>query len=154
RPAIYRPLVANTLNNLGNVQGQFNEPEAARDSFAEALAIYRELAESRPEVYRPSMARTLGNLGNVQQELKELEAARSSYTEAVQLHEQDAAARPTAWLRDRLQIWARLGQLYLRENTPLFDLHQARDALRHAHACAESFRGQFHDPRQRRRVQG
>ena len=33
-----------TLNNLGNVQRDLNELEAARDSYDEVLAICRELA--------------------------------------------------------------------------------------------------------------
>ena len=70
--------MATTLNNLGNVQRDLNELEAARDSYTEALAIYRELAEHRPDVYRPDVAGTLNNLGNVQRALNELEAARTA----------------------------------------------------------------------------
>lgn len=153
QPEVYRPLVANTVNGLAAIQAALGEREAARDGFTEALTRYRELARSRPEVYRPAVARTLGNLGTVQLELSALEAARNHLTEAAQLYEQDAATRPTDRLTDGQRIWTNLGQLYLGEDNPCHDLEQARNALRHAHACAESFRGRFRDLRHRRRTQ-
>ena len=44
------------LNNLGIVQRTLNDLESARESYREALAIYRELARQRPDVYRPNVA--------------------------------------------------------------------------------------------------
>jgi hypothetical protein len=37
--------------------------EEAGKEYAEALQIYRELAEKNPESYRPDLAATLNNLG-------------------------------------------------------------------------------------------
>jgi hypothetical protein len=155
RPDVYLPAVAMTLNNLGAVQHALNLLEAARDSYTEALTNYRALARQRPDVYLLSVATTLTNLGLVQRDLNLLEAARDSVSEASRLYTADAVVRPTARLVERQHCWASLGQLFLRdaERPGWPDPQQARAAFREARACAERFRGQFRDPRQRRRVQ-
>jgi tetratricopeptide (TPR) repeat protein len=71
--------------------------EAARASYQEALASYRELARLRPEVYRPAVATTLNNLGNVQSALNDLEAARASYQEALASYRELARLRPEVY---------------------------------------------------------
>ncbi len=68
------PEVAITLGNLGNVQQQLGELEAARATQQRALTINE--AVYGPE--HPEIAGTLTNLGIVQQQLGELEAARAS----------------------------------------------------------------------------
>jgi tetratricopeptide (TPR) repeat protein len=65
RPDVYRPAVAGTLNNLGNVQRDLNDLETARASFQEALTGYRELARQHPDLWWPEVAGTLNNLGLV-----------------------------------------------------------------------------------------
>ena len=80
RLAIYRnalppdhPRIADSLNNLGNVQRELREYGAARQSYQQALAIRRKaLPPDHPEI-----ADSLNNLGNVQRELREYGAAQA-----------------------------------------------------------------------------
>ena len=155
RAEVYRPDVAVTLNNLGNVQRDLADLESARASYEEAIAIRRELARRRTEVYRPDVAGTLNNLGNVQRALADLESARASYEEATGLFAEDARARPTDRLSERQTCLGNLGDLYLHDAPALGwpDLVEARQAFRQARDCAEQFRGRFTDPRERGRVQ-
>jgi tetratricopeptide (TPR) repeat protein len=51
--------VAGTLNNLGNLQANRNDPEAAMKSYTEALEIRKELASKNPQTYLPDVAITL-----------------------------------------------------------------------------------------------
>jgi hypothetical protein len=50
---------ASTLNNLGVLDPDQGQVEEARKQYAEALQIYRELAQEYPETYRPKVAETL-----------------------------------------------------------------------------------------------
>src|SRR5262249_53903818 len=94
-------------------------------------------------------------LGNVQRELNDLEAARGSYEEAAELYEQEARRQPTARLVERQRNWANLGRLLIQDRPELGwpDRPTARAAFQKAVTCAELFREQFRDERQRRRVQ-
>ena len=85
--------------------------EAARDSYTEALAIRRELAEHRPDVYRPDVAMTLNNLGVAQRALNELEAARDSYTEALAIRRELAEHRPDVYRPDVAMTLNNLGNV-------------------------------------------
>ena len=49
----YLPYVAITLNNLGMLDSGKNRGNEARKEYAEALKMYRELAEKDPETYLP-----------------------------------------------------------------------------------------------------
>jgi Tfp pilus assembly protein PilF len=71
------------LTNLGIVQEQLGELEAARGSQQRALAIKQTVYG--PE--HPQVAITLGNLGIVQQQLGELEAAREGAVRALAIFE-------------------------------------------------------------------
>jgi tetratricopeptide (TPR) repeat protein len=62
-PDVYLPDVAQTLNNLGNLDSQQNRMEEARNEYAEALKIPRELAQKNPDL--PGVADTLHNLGDL-----------------------------------------------------------------------------------------
>ena len=73
------PEVASTLTNLGNVQQQLGELEAARVTLQRALAI----SEASYGSEHPQVAITLGSLGNVQRELGEFEAARVTLQRAL-----------------------------------------------------------------------
>ena len=70
-----------TLGNLGNVQQELGDLEAARSSQERALAI--EEAAYGPE--HPEVARTLGNLANVQRQLGDLQASRNSRERAARI---------------------------------------------------------------------
>jgi tetratricopeptide (TPR) repeat protein len=123
-PEVYRPEVAATLNNLGNVQNDLNDLEAARQSYEEALGSYRELVRERPEVYRPDMAMTLNNLGNVQSDLNDLEAARQSYEEALGSFRELARQRPEVYRPNVAVTLNNLGNV----QSALNDLEAARQS--------------------------
>ena len=75
-----------TLNNLGGVQSELMEREAAREAFKEALRIYRGLAKQHPVAFEPGVAMTLNNLGNLQRDLGEREAALDSFEKALEIY--------------------------------------------------------------------
>src|ERR1022692_4871904 len=51
-PAVYRPKVADTLNNLGVLYSDENRMEEASKALEEALEIRRDLARQNPALYR------------------------------------------------------------------------------------------------------
>ena len=53
-----------TLNNLGVLYSDTQRMKESEQSFQEALATYRRLAEANPEEYLPKVAMTLNNLGD------------------------------------------------------------------------------------------
>jgi tetratricopeptide (TPR) repeat protein len=59
-PSAYRPDVAKTLNNLGNLYRDTGRLAEADKAYSEALTIRRELATHDPSAYRPVVASTLG----------------------------------------------------------------------------------------------
>ena len=92
--------MATTLNNLGTVQSDLGEPEAAKESYNEALEIYRRLAKENPAAYDQYVATTLNNLGTVQSDLGEQEAAKESYNEALEIYLLLAIRWPAAFGRN------------------------------------------------------
>src|SRR5437868_5264942 len=82
--------------NSANAQRDLRQPEAARDSYQEALQIRRELARQRPDAFLAGVAMTLNNLGAAQSDLGQPEAARDSYQEALQIRRELARQRPDA----------------------------------------------------------
>ena len=57
--------LADSLNNLGNVDQQQNRIDDARKHYEEALKIRSQLADKDPATYLPDVAATLNNLGNL-----------------------------------------------------------------------------------------
>ena len=55
--------MAGTLNNLGRLQRDKNELDKAEKSYAEALEIYRRLAQTNPQTYLPDVGMIQINLG-------------------------------------------------------------------------------------------
>ena len=133
RPDVYRPNVALTLNNLGNVLRNLNQLEAARQAYEEALGIRRELAEQRPDVYRPNVALTLNNLGNVLSDLNQLEAARQAYDEALGIRRELAEQRPDVYRPDVAMALNNLGNV-------LSDLNQLESARQAYDEALEIYR--------------
>lgn len=88
RSEVYLADVAITLNNLGLVQRDLNDLQAARQSFERALHVYRRLARDHPEIYQPNVAMTLNHLGTIQRDLHDLQAARHSFEEALAVYSQ------------------------------------------------------------------
>ncbi len=97
RPNVYRPNLATTLNNIGNVLRDLRAFEDARAIYTEALLIRRELAQSRPDVYQPYVAGTLNNLGTVLIDLRSLEDAHATCTEALLIYRELAQSRPDVY---------------------------------------------------------
>jgi tetratricopeptide (TPR) repeat protein len=75
--------IARTLGNLGGIQRQLGEFEAARETFSRVLAIFAAVYG----LEHPEVARTLGNLGAVQQQLGELDVARVTQQRALAINE-------------------------------------------------------------------
>src|SRR6267154_548742 len=82
-PETYLPYVAQTLNNLGIVDGAQNRAEDARKAFAEAVKIYRELEQKNPGTYLPYVATTLNNLGILDHAQNRLEEALKALDETL-----------------------------------------------------------------------
>src|SRR5262249_4892072 len=98
--------------------------------YAEALAIYRRLADDRPQVYEPNLAGTLNNLGAVLSDLRELGEARDTYAEALAIRRRLAADRPQVYEPDLAGTLNNLGAVL----SGLRELGEARDA--YAEACS------------------
>jgi tetratricopeptide (TPR) repeat protein len=84
RQAEYRRAVARTRNNLGILQRDTGQAEAAGKTFELALAGQRQLVAEAPEVphYQRELARTLVNRGVLLQRGRNPEPARESFEEA------------------------------------------------------------------------
>jgi tetratricopeptide (TPR) repeat protein len=59
--------------------------EEGRKEFAEALEIYRQLADKNPGTYRPEVAKELNNLAILDGQQNHLEQARQEFAEALQI---------------------------------------------------------------------
>jgi tetratricopeptide (TPR) repeat protein len=117
-----RSRLANALADLGQIERDLRNLEAARKHYAEAVEICREAGDAR------TLAHTIRHLGDVLQELDELAEAEKCYGEALDLYRADAATKPlelanairsAAILRDRLgesekasALWAEARDLY------------------------------------------
>jgi len=86
--------VAQTLNNLANLQGDKNEFEQAEKSYQETLQIYRKLAQVNPQTYLSYVAGTLNNLGTLQSYKNEIEQAEQSFQESLQIYRKLAKNNP------------------------------------------------------------
>jgi tetratricopeptide (TPR) repeat protein len=107
-PHIYRPYVAATLNNLGNMLGVRREFPEARKACEAARDIYQELAAAEPHIYRPQVAMTLSSLGNILGDQHEFPAAREAHEGARHIYEELAAAEPQVY---RLHVAMTLNNL-------------------------------------------
>ncbi len=87
-----------TLNNLATLQRVKNEFEKAEQSYTEALAISRKLAEVNPQTYLPDVGMTLNNLAILQRAKNEFEKAEQSYTEALAIYRKLAEVNPHVYL--------------------------------------------------------
>ena len=88
---------ASTLNNLGVLDPDQGHVEEARKQYAEALQIYRQLAQEYPETYRPKVAEMLNNLGLLDSNHGRVEEARNEYAEALQIRRELAEKNPEAY---------------------------------------------------------
>jgi CHAT domain-containing protein/Tfp pilus assembly protein PilF len=122
------PDLAASLADLGSAQEALNELEAARASYQEALASYRQLAQLRPDTHLPDVARALGRLGDVQRRLNDLEAGHASYAEALAIRRRLAELRPELHGADVGRALDWLGDAQFE----LGDLQAARQSYREA----------------------
>ena len=97
QPAIFEPILAMTLNNLGIALRDLGDRNGARQAHAEALAVRRRLAEANPAAFAPDLAMTLNNLGTVLSELGERAQARQAFEEALAIYRKLAEAEPAAF---------------------------------------------------------
>ena len=74
--------------------------EEARQEFAEALQIRRELAQKNPEIYWPDAARTLNNLGILDSDQGRMEEAGKEFAEALQIRRELAQKNPETYRPD------------------------------------------------------
>jgi len=88
---------ARALNDLGNRLSDLGDREGAYDATQEAVAIRRDLAQSRPDTFRSDLAMSLNNLGNILSDLGDREGARDAAQEAVDIYRDLAASRPDAF---------------------------------------------------------
>ena len=92
------PNVATTLNNLANLHSDTHDFKAAEKEYQEALAIYKELAQSTPEAYLPDVAMTLNNLAVLHKDTHDFKAAEEEYREALAIYRDLAQSTPEAYL--------------------------------------------------------
>ena len=78
-------------------QGRTKE---AREEYAEALQIRRELALENPDTYRPGVAMTLNNLGVLDRDQGRMEEARNEHAEALQTYRELAQKNPETYRPD------------------------------------------------------
>jgi len=122
-PEAYKPDVAMTLNNLGNLLSATNELKQAQDYYEEALKLYQDLAKQNSEVYKPYVATTLNNLGTLLYATNELKQAQAHYEEALEIYRELAKQNPEAYKPDVAMTLNNLGALLYATN----DLKQAQD---------------------------
>ena len=83
----------------------------ARQEFAEALQICRELAQKNPETYRPDVAGTLNTLGVLDSDQGRMEEARQEYAQALQIRRELAQKNPETYRPDIAATLNNLGNL-------------------------------------------
>ena len=77
--------LAATLNNLGAVDWNEHRTGNAREEYAEALQIYRELVQRKRETYLAAFAVALNNLGLLDRDQHRIQEARDELAEALQI---------------------------------------------------------------------
>ena len=122
-PEAYKPDVATTLNNLGNLLRNTNDLKQAQDYYEEALQIRRELMGKNPEAYKPYVATTLNNLGSLLRATNDLKKAQDYYEEALQIRRELREKNPEAYKPNVATTLNNLGNLLSNTN----NLKQAQD---------------------------
>jgi tetratricopeptide (TPR) repeat protein len=74
-----------TQNNLGIMYRNLNAYDKAEGAYAEALEIYKRLAQTNPERYEPDVAMTQNNLGLMYADLNAYDKAEGAYAEALEI---------------------------------------------------------------------
>jgi hypothetical protein len=128
-PGIYRPDVAMTLNNLGNLLGEMKELSPAREAHEQALAIFRRWAEAQPDIYRPSLATVLSNLGATLSEMGHWPEAREAYDQALVIRRELAKAEPAIYRSALAATLANVGEMLQKMQAQALEANEARLAV-------------------------
>ncbi|WP_163232737.1 tetratricopeptide repeat protein [Bifidobacterium aerophilum] len=131
---VYRPRVADTENNLGNLYMQMRLPKDALREYEDALREYKELLKdgSRRGVYLPREAMTLNNLGILCMRIGQPEQAEQHFKQSRQDYE-DLLKSFTGRYEPRLaMVLNNLGNLYQQPGA-LHDVAQAAECLTSAY---------------------
>jgi tetratricopeptide (TPR) repeat protein len=115
-------LSAALLNNLSFRLRDLGRREDALAAAAEAVHLYRALAETRPDAFTPDLATSLNNLATMLSDLGRREDALAAAEEAVGLYRALADSRPDAFTPDLAMSLNNLA-------TMLSDLGRREDAL-------------------------
>jgi hypothetical protein len=99
------------LNNLGFLERLQKRPDEAYPHFAEALRIYRQVAQQNPDSYLPDMAMTLNNLAISEKDQNRPEESRRHYEETLKIRRQLAQQSRDTYLPDVAMTLNDLGNL-------------------------------------------
>jgi len=127
------PILAQLLNNLGNILSELGHREEALEATGEAVKIRRELARKHPETYLPDLAMSLNNLGNRLSDLGHREEALEATREAVEIRRELARKHPETYLPDLAMSLNNLG-------VRLSDLGHREEALEATREAVEVYR--------------
>src|SRR5258708_2478882 len=128
RDSTYKHHLCTALNNYGTTLVALYDFSPAREIYAEALPICRELAAEEPDHFSLDLANVLDNLGTVLREVREFDAARDALQEAISIYRKLAEGSPAAYLPDVATALVNLGNC-LNDRR---DLTAARDAFQEA----------------------
>jgi tetratricopeptide (TPR) repeat protein len=105
------------LNNLALLHYATNKHEEAAEEYAEALKIYRRLAQQIPWAYEPDVADTLNNIALLHRDTNKHEEAATEFAESLTIYRQLAQQNPEAYewevaeeYAEALNIYRRLAQ--------------------------------------------
>lgn len=111
KPAAFRSLHTDILDNLAVVTALSGDPDDAEQLGRDALAHRRTLAAARPDAYRPQLAGTLHNVGRILARHDNRVDARTMLAESVTLYDDLAAERPNRFTAQRDIARAHLAEI-------------------------------------------
>jgi MinD-like ATPase involved in chromosome partitioning or flagellar assembly/tetratricopeptide (TPR) repeat protein len=130
--------LAALLLDVSDRMRELGQRKDALANVSEAVAIYRDLAETRPEVFLPDLATSLNNLSNRLSDLGKREEALAAIEEATKLRRELAHDRPEVFLPD---LAGSLNNL----SSCLSDLGKREEALAPIEEATKLYRQLAHD---------
>lgn len=112
KPAIYQPLVARTLGQLGSLDVGLQRPKDAEEAYLHALEIDWALARENPAAYGPHVAEILDALGALYRDTQRLADAADAYREALDIDRALAQREPANYTPEVAKTLDDLGILY------------------------------------------
>lgn len=110
----FNSLVADTLNDLGNIHRDLKDYISAKKEYNEALAIYRHLSALNPEAFNPFVAMTLNNLGNMYSDSNEYTSSEIAYMEALKIRKELSVSNPALFESFVAETLNGIGALYFK----------------------------------------